>query len=125
MAITATPFPGIPAPYRLIDSALTKERLLASQDIAPLQVVDAEGLEILEGSKNESMDPIVLLVERARKPEWRTLGIKNLLYLIQGPPRNPRMRSTVLKMLEAVEQWLNTSDFDEEGVTHALFPEPV
>lgn len=123
LVVTATDFPGIPTVDRAIHEALDQQNLLKMDGVAHLQVVDAEGLELLESADSVGLDPVALLVERGDSEASRVTGVKDLIYDKAGKiPENPRMKRAFLAMMEGLEEWLTTGAFDEAKIDGLLLP---
>jgi hypothetical protein len=121
IVLTATDFPGVPGVDRVIRQVLTQQHLLEMTGTADLQVVDLEGLELLESVDSVGLDPLAVLLERGEQEKSRIPSVKDLIYeKAQKIPENPRMKNVLIIIMEEVEEWLRTGTFDETKIDSAF-----
>jgi hypothetical protein len=124
LIVTARHFPEVPFVYERIDHILDSQDLLKEEGVAPLLVIDAQTLEIMESLKESGDDPLDLLIQKALTPEKRTRSLEVLVYEERGSlPWPSRLREAFGRIGDCALGWLRSGRIDEETVDGVLYPQ--
>lgn len=116
IVITATPFPSIAPVFTLLDEAMKMDGLLSDPGVQPLQVIDCEEMELLEGWAEKGGQALDLLMERGTDVGARTTAVKDLLFRRGVELKNARLANTARAIVEATQVWARGGGLDESRI---------
>lgn len=107
--VTIEPVPLFPPAIQHVDAQLAERNILRDPKVAPLQLITAEELEMLEGWTSSGGRLWDLLRERAETPYYRFMPMKSFLFdrvFLAGEPENPHLGARFEDITNRVARFL-------------------